>query len=50
MVKVAVDATKERGMIADLIVGSGWPFGAEFLKPGQIEPFYFVLLTGQAEF
>jgi hypothetical protein len=36
LVKVAVDATKERGMIADLIVGSGWPFGAEFLKPGDM--------------
>ncbi|MCF7976034.1 MAG: hypothetical protein K9N55_19610 [Phycisphaerae bacterium] len=36
LVKVAVDETKERGMIADLIVGSGWPFGAEFLKPGAM--------------
>jgi hypothetical protein len=36
LVKVAVDATKERGMIADPIVGSGWPFGAEFLKPGDM--------------
>lgn len=36
MVKVAVDETKKRGMIADLIVGSGWPFGAEFLKPGEM--------------
>ncbi|MCP4450937.1 MAG: hypothetical protein GY809_05705 [Planctomycetes bacterium] len=36
LVKVAVDTTRERGMIADLIVGSGWPFGAEFLKPGDM--------------
>ena len=27
----AMDA-KKQGMIADLIVGSGWPFGGEFLK------------------
>lgn len=26
---------KNRGMIADLIVGSGWPFGGEFLKTGE---------------
>ncbi len=26
---------RERGMIADLIVGSGWPFGGEFLKESE---------------
>lgn len=31
MVKVALKAAEERGMICDIIVGSGWPFGAEFL-------------------
>jgi hypothetical protein len=31
MVKVALQGAAERGMICDTIVGSGWPFGAEFL-------------------
>ncbi|MDR2858984.1 MAG: hypothetical protein LBV64_01140, partial [Mediterranea sp.] len=31
MVKVALKGAAERGMICDTIVGSGWPFGAEFL-------------------
>ena len=42
LVKVAVDATKERGMITDLIVGSGWPFGAEFLKPGEMSKRFYM--------
>ena len=32
MVKVACDEAKRLGMTSDLIVGSGWPFGAEYLK------------------
>lgn len=32
MVNVAADGCKERGMVCDIIAGSGWPFGAEFLK------------------
>lgn len=36
MVKVAADGAKQRGMIADLIGGSGWPFGGRFLKRGQM--------------
>lgn len=32
MVKVAADGCRERGMVCDIIVGSGWPFGAEFLS------------------
>ena len=36
MLKVASKELKERGMIADLIVGSGWPFGGEFLKPDEM--------------
>ena len=32
MVQVALKGADERGMICDIIVGSGWPFGAEFLK------------------
>jgi hypothetical protein len=31
MVKTALHGAKERGMVCDIIVGSGWPFGAEFL-------------------
>ena len=31
MVKVALKAAEERGIVCDIIVGSGWPFGAEFL-------------------
>ncbi|MDR1338481.1 MAG: glycoside hydrolase family 2, partial [Prevotellaceae bacterium] len=32
MVKVTLKGAEEREMICDIIVGSGWPFGAEFLK------------------
>ncbi len=32
MLKTALQGAKERGMICDMIVGSGWPFGGEFLK------------------
>ena len=32
MVKVALKGAEERGMICDIIVGSGWPFGAEMLE------------------
>lgn len=32
MLKIAVAGAKERGLICDIIVGSGWPFGGEFLK------------------
>ena len=32
MVEVAAKGAKERDMYADLIVGSGWPFGGEFLS------------------
>ncbi len=35
MVKVATDGCKERNMIADIIIGSGWPLGGEFLKSGE---------------
>ena len=31
MLQVALEGAKERGMICDMIVGSGWPFGGEFL-------------------
>lgn len=35
MVKVASEEAKELGMITDLIVGSGWPFGGRFLKENE---------------
>jgi len=35
MIKAAADGTKKRGMIADILIGSGWPLGGEFLKSGE---------------
>ncbi len=35
VLKTACLGAKERGLIADLLVGSGWPFGGKFLKPDQ---------------
>ncbi len=35
VLKAACLGAKERGMIADLLVGSGWPFGGKFLQPDQ---------------
>ncbi|MEN8228890.1 MAG: glycosyl hydrolase [Bacteroidota bacterium] len=32
MLQVALQGAKERGMICDMIVGSGWPFGGEILE------------------
>ena len=32
MLEVALKAARERGMVCDMIVGSGWPFGGEFLE------------------
>ncbi|QNL48206.1 glycoside hydrolase family 2 [Olivibacter sp. SDN3] len=32
MLKVALKGAKERGIVCDMIVGSGWPFGGEFLS------------------
>ncbi|HCC70467.1 MAG TPA: hypothetical protein DEQ09_04860, partial [Bacteroidales bacterium] len=32
MLETALKAAKERGIVCDMIVGSGWPFGGEFLK------------------
>ncbi|MBS1664909.1 MAG: hypothetical protein JST68_27930 [Bacteroidetes bacterium] len=31
MLKIALNGAKERGIICDMIVGSGWPYGGEFL-------------------
>jgi hypothetical protein len=35
MLAVATRGAHERGMVADLIVGSGWPFGGRFLEPTE---------------
>jgi hypothetical protein len=32
MLRVALQGARERGMLCDMIVGSGWPFGGEFLE------------------
>ncbi len=36
LVKRTAEEARRRGMIADIIMGSGWPFGAEFLKQEQM--------------
>lgn len=33
VLKAAVDEAGRRGMVTDLIVGTGWPFGGQFLAP-----------------
>ncbi len=35
-VKATVEFARERDMIVDLIMGSGWPFGGRFLKEDQL--------------
>ncbi|MDR1980977.1 MAG: glycoside hydrolase family 2 [Tannerellaceae bacterium] len=45
MVKVALKGADERGITCDIIVGSGWPFGGEFLQPE--EQSQLLTLTGQ---
>ena len=53
MVRAAADGARQRGMLADLIVGSGWPFGGKFLKPGEMIQSIAAsekALTGPAEF
>ena len=35
MVKVALKGAAERDIICDIICGSGWPFGGEFLQPEE---------------
>lgn len=35
MVKSAIESASRRGMTCDIIVGSGWPFGAEFLAENE---------------
>jgi hypothetical protein len=35
VVEIAVKGAKERGMVCDMIVGSGWPFGGEFVPRNE---------------
>ncbi len=53
MVRAATDGARQRGMLADLIVGSGWPFGGKFLGSGEMIQSIAVneiALTGPGEF
>lgn len=36
MVRVAVDEAERLDMTVDMIVGTGWPFGGEFLRPEDL--------------
>lgn len=36
VVKATAEGAKARGLLADLIIGSGWPFGGRFLEPGEM--------------
>ena len=35
ILEFTIEEAKELGMVTDLIVGTGWPFGGEFLKPEE---------------
>ena len=35
MLNVALQGARDRGIICDMIVGSGWPFGGEFLEKDE---------------
>jgi hypothetical protein len=53
MLKVTFDEAKSLGMTCDLIVGSGWPFGAEYLEGderSQIVVIAIKKLTGPLEY
>jgi len=53
MLKVAFDEAKSLGMTCDLIVGSGWPFGAEYLEDeerAQVAVIGVKKLTGPLEY
>ena len=53
MLKVTFDEAKSLGMTCDLIVGSGWPFGAEYLQGeerSQIVVIAVKKLTGPVDY
>jgi hypothetical protein len=35
LIRVTAEAARQRGMVADLLVGSGWPLGGKFLRVEQ---------------
>jgi len=53
MLEVTLKAARERGIICDTIVGSGWPFGGEFLEKEeqtQLMTFETIDLEGPGSF
>lgn len=51
MLEVTLQGARERGIICDIIVGSGWPFGGEFLEKEeqtQLMTFETIDLEGPA--
>ena len=53
MLKVTLAGARERGIICDIIVGSGWPFGGEFLEKEeqtQLMTFETIHLEGPANY
>ncbi len=53
MLKVTLDGASDRGIICDIIVGSGWPFGGEFLEKEeqtQLMTFETIDLEGPGQY
>lgn len=53
VLKTAIDKNRELGMISDLIIGTGWPFGGKFLNDEEtIQGFdiYTTKISGPADF
>lgn len=53
MLKVTLEGAHERGIICDIIVGSGWPFGGEFLEKDeqtQLMTFETIDLEGAGQY
>ena len=53
MLKVTTQGAHERGIICDIIVGSGWPFGGEFLEKDeqtQLMTFETIDLDGPGQY
>lgn len=53
MLRITLDGARERDIICDIIVGSGWPFGGEFLEKDeqtQLLTFETIDLSGPGRF
>jgi len=53
MLKITLEGSRARGIICDIIVGSGWPFGGEFLEKDeqtQLMTFETIDLQGPGTF